>query len=623
MSELFGYAGKILRVDLSTGGISTESLDEATCRKYLGGTGLGAKVLYDEVPPGVEWNAPANRFIMGSGPLGATRIGGSGTFSVVTKGAMTGGATSTQANGFFGAFLRLSGFDAVVIQGAAPKWAYVYIHDGAAEIRDASKLLGKTTWETEDAIKAELGKQGHEMSVFGIGPAGENQVRFACLVGDRGHVAAHNGPGAVLGSKRLKAVAVARGQNRIPLKDGEALSAIAKNLIEGIKASPGMLDVYNWGTLQGVLGGNKAGWLPVKNYTTSAFPGDAEALNKFSAESIRTNFSPKPHPCWACQMHHAHIMTVPDGPYAGKTIEEPEYEGLSAWGPVIGNADVSSAAFLANEVDRLGMDTNESGWLIGFVMECYEKGLITKKDTEGLELKWGNAEAALQMLHKVANRQGLGNILAEGLMRGSQKLGGEAAKLAIYTQKGNTPRGHDHRANWSEMFDTCTSSTGTIEATSFVSRKLFDLPPMTDIFSPEQIVLKISKTKGTMPFEDSLGVCMFNTRTDMPVLVEAVKAATGWDFTFQEAMGVGRRAVNLLRAFNMRHGLTAEEDAPSTRYSSTPVDGMAKGKSIAEVFPQMRAKYYEAMGWDKETGRPLPQTLKDLGLENVAKDLWG
>jgi len=623
MAEIFGYAGKILRVDLSSGKISSEALDEATCRNYLGGTGLGAKILYDEVPPGVNWDSPANRLIMASGPLGGTRIGGSGTFSVVTKGAQTHGATSTQANGFFGAFLRLSGFDALVIQGAAPKWSYLYIHDGTAELRDASKLGGKDTWETEDAIKAELGKKEHEMSVFGIGPAGENLVKFASIVGDRGHVAAHNGPGAVLGFKKLKAVAVARGQNRIPLKDGEKLSALAKQWIDNIKANPGMLDVYNWGTLQGVVGGSKAGWLPIKNYTTNIFPGDAAALSKFSAENIRATFSPKPHPCWACQMHHCHIMTVPDGQYAGQTIEEPEYEGFSAWGPVIGNTDVSSAAVLANEVDRLGIDTNESGWLIGFVMECYEKGLLTKKDTDGLEMNWGNAEAARQMLHKVANRQGLGNILADGLMRASQKLGGEAAKLAIYTKKGNSPRGHDHRSNWSEMFDTCTSNTGTIESTSFVSRKLFDMPAMTDQFSPEQIVMKVGKTKGTMPFEDSLGVCMFNSRTDMPAIIEAINAATGWNFTFQDAMGVGRRAVNLMRAFNIRHGLTAENDAPSPRYSSTPVDGMAKGKSIAEVFPEMRAKYHEMMGWDKTTGKPLPETLKGLGLDKVAKDLWG
>ncbi len=219
MEHLYGYTGKILRVNLSQRQTSIEDEDPAVLRKYLGGMGLAAKILYEEVPPGVQWSDPENRIIFGSGPLGGTRVMGSATFNVTTKGPMNEGPVATQANGYFGAFLRMSGFDAIIIQGKADNLCYLYIHDGQAEIRDGSRLTGKDTWETEDLIKDELGFAAQAMSVIGIGPAGENLVRFAAVVGDRGHVAGHGGPGAVMGSKNLKAIAVARGKGKIPVYD--------------------------------------------------------------------------------------------------------------------------------------------------------------------------------------------------------------------------------------------------------------------------------------------------------------------------------------------------------------------------------------------------------------------
>ena len=215
----YGYAGSVLKVNLTDSSIGQEKLDEATLRRYLGGTGLGAKYLYEGLPQVVQWSDPDNVMVWATGPMGGTSVPGSGTFSVVTVGALTNGATSTQANGFFGAYLKFSGFDAIVIEGASPKWVYLYIHDGTAELVDAEHLLGKDTWETEDAIKADLELSERGASVFGIGPAGENLVRFAAIVGDRGHVAAHNGTGAVMGSKKLKAIVAARGKSAVPVKD--------------------------------------------------------------------------------------------------------------------------------------------------------------------------------------------------------------------------------------------------------------------------------------------------------------------------------------------------------------------------------------------------------------------
>lgn len=624
MAPMHGYMGKLLRVDLTNEKITEEHWDEATLRKYPGGTALGAKVLYEEVPPGAAWNDPRNRFIVAAGPLSGTRIGGSGTISVVTKGPMTNGATSTQANGFFGAYLRFSGYDGVIIEGAAKRWLYLYIHDNTAELRDASHLLGKDTWETDDLIKKELGLKERGMSVFGIGPAGENLVRFAALCGDKGHAAGHNGSGAVLGSKRLKAICVARGRARVPVKNGARVSEVSNQLREALKTNPDHLRTSNYGTLDGVYRSAKGGWLPIKNYTTndaSSVMTD-EQLAKFTGPYIRENFQPKANPCWACQLHHCHMMRVPDGPFKGELIEEPEYEGLAALGPVTGQPSVSNAAYLATLVDKLGMDMNETGWVIGLTMECYERGLINREDTDGLEMTWGNAQATKTLLERIARREGFGNLLAEGARRAAAGISG-AQELSVSTIKGSSPRGHDHRSLWFELFDTTVSSTGTIEAHRQSNRKFFDLPEKWNPFSPKDVVDSVSKTKGIMQFEDSLVTCRFNTQCNMPLLLEAVNAATGWDMTFDEAMAVGRRAVNLLKAFNLRHGLGPEADRPSPRYSSAPVDGVAKGVSIAPVWNDMLHQYYEQMGWDRETGRPLPETLKGLGLESVTQDIWG
>ena len=259
-----GYMGEVLRIDLTTGLVTKNALDEANLKKYIGGTGLGLMYLYNEVPPGVEWSDPENRLALMSGPLGGT-IGGTGLYSVITKGAMTNGGASSQASGFWGAFIKSSGFDGLVVQGASKKWIYIYIHDGTAEIRDASYLLGKNTWETQEAIEKELGKSRRQLSVTSIGPAGENLVRFAYLMGDRGHVASHNGVGAVMGSKKLKAVAVERGKQKVTVKNREKLNQLHKELMEKMKAHP--LKMWD-GTQVTLITLGGLGILPIKNYSS-------------------------------------------------------------------------------------------------------------------------------------------------------------------------------------------------------------------------------------------------------------------------------------------------------------------------------------------------------------------
>ncbi|MFC1986874.1 aldehyde ferredoxin oxidoreductase family protein [Chloroflexota bacterium] len=628
MSKLYGYAGKLLRVDLTNEKITDEELNEETARKYLGGTGLGVKYLYDEVPAGVEWSDEGNRLILASGPLGGTKIAGTGTITVVTKGALTNGAVASQANGFFGAFLKFAGYDGIVIQGKAKRWVYLHIQDDKAELRDASHLVGKDTWETNDLVRNELGKDKRKMSVASIGVAGENLVKFACILIDNGHVASHNGVGAVMGSKNLKAIAVARGNTRTALSDKEGISAIAKQIHEDTLNTPGRAQGYNWGTTtllyNSVTSGD--GTAPVKNYSTNVFDIEPDKLEKFGGPYIRSHFEPVPNPCWACQSHHCHMITITEGPYAGMVIEEPEYEQFAAWGPVIGQTDVAAAMMLSHENDCLGMDTNEAGWMIGLVMECYEKGVLSREDCDGLEMTWGNVEATKEMLRRIATRQGFGDVLAEGVMRAAQRIGGEAPNFAIHTMKGNTPRAHDHRTKWPTLLDTVLSDMSTDEG-FFVLRPA-DLgtslaPNLKVNNSPEDAPVWNAYFKGGSDFEDSLGVCRFCTRGDVKTLAQAISAATGWNFPTEETMEAGKRMVNLMRAFNIRHGHTAEMDAPSPRYGSAPPDGPSKGFTIMDHWDEMRSKYYELMGWDKETGKPLPETLKRFGLEYAIPELWG
>lgn len=621
--SIYGYAGKMLRVDLTKGSITSETLDEATLRKYVGGTSLGAKFLYDEVPPGTQWSAPENRLFFGSGPLGGTRIGGSGSIAVVTTGALTNGCAFTQANGFFGAYLRFCGFDAIVIQGASPDWVYLYIHDGTAELRDASHLVGRNTFELDHLVKQELGKEGRKTSIASIGPAGENLVRFACICADMGHMAAHNGVGAVMGSKKLKAIAIDRGQSVVPLKDKPALSRLAKEILANTLAQKFYNTVAREGTLFGVISGTKAGFIPVKNYTTSIHAIDPDKLNTYSSPNIRLKFKAKPSPCWTCSSKHCHTMEIPEGKYAGRIVEEPEYEGLATFTSLVGIDDVTTTVVLTSEVDRLGMDINEAGWVIAWLMECYEKRILTRKDTDGIEMTWGNGEAIMAMLNKIAHRDGFGSVLAEGVMRAAKHVGGEAVKLAVYTQKGNTPRGHDHRVErWLELFDTCVSNTGTLETQFNAPFKLLGLSETFDTLNPEVVSTVEAKIKGAMIFEDSVGTCRFQTATALDLLCQAVNAATGWSMDVHQAMIVGRRAVNLARVFNLRHGIGAELDAPSMRYGSTPLDGVAAGRGIMPHWDKMLRNYYNLMGWD-EKGRPLAETLKSLGLESIVPALWG
>ena len=621
MAKLGGYMGKILRVDLTREQITEERLPEATLRKYLGGTGLGVKIMYDEVPAGVEWSDPANRMIWTAGVLAGTRAPGSGQHAVTTKGPLTNLFVASHANGFFGARLKFAGYDAVIVQGAAKRWVYLYIHDGVAELRDATHLLGKDTWETQELLPKEVGER--QASVSCIGPAGENMVRYACICNDRGHVASTNGCGAVMGSKKLKAIVV-HGKAAVPIHDKAKFSALIKEWWKQDDDTIWGMLIPTMGTSGQLTASASMGMAPVKNLTEYDWPEQ----DQFNGDALRDYYNGKPLPCYACRWGHCHQIELKSGPHKGEMVEEAEYEGTQAFSCQIGNNDVDVMEWLNHVNDGLGMDLKEQAWVLGMAMECYNKGLITKKDTDGVDLTWGNVEGVEAMMNKIARRDGFGDVLAEGVMRAAFKIGGDAPKFAVYTHKGNGPHVMDPRALWSISFGMAISDMGSGYASDMGDQgDLMDALGDINVLDPDNAFSAdiVPKAQAIMArrghFIDCLGICMFVSGVPWQTVADAVSAATGWDLTWREAADVGDRVLHLMRAFNIRHGETREHNLVSPRILEPPLDGPAKGISVGEKWDQMVDTYYEYRGWDKE-GRPLPETLRRVGLEDVARELW-
>ena len=618
------YAGRLLRVDLTKRQCRAEPWGPYDMRDTLGGAGLGAMILYRETATkggkgNAAWDHLDNRLVLATGPLAGLPVWGTGALTVVTIGAQTNGPTSTQANGFFGTNLKYSGYDAIVIQGQAKDWVYLYINDDAVELRDARDLVGKDTWETQDALTAALGLSGHQLSVYSIGVAGEKLVRFAAIQGDYGHVASKNGCGAVMGKKKLKAVAIVRGTNGLKAADPRGVLQAADDIAYDLKTDPSAKSLYEWGTLPGVVNLGKMGVLPIKNYTTNV-PYDE--FTNWEAPKLREGFDHRGHQCNACGMHHCHMQVIRGGRHKGAVVDEPEYEGWSGCGWTIGATDKEGVSWLNTQVDRACVDVNEFGWVCGWVMECQERGWITKEQL-GFRLAWGDIEGANRLLQMIARREGLGDVLAEGCKGAAERLGGPAGEAAIYTMQGSAPRGHDHRGRWEEMLDTCTGSTGTLESGVPVHVTELGLPARINPFNGEEVAMMVAGIRGRRHFEDSLGICIFTGRTRLENLCRALGAATGWHYSVDEAMRLGRRTAAIFRAVRLRCGIGTDRERPSVRYGSTPTDGPAKGQAVGAQWERMVDAWYAKVGYDRKTGKPLTKTLRGLGLDWLARDLWG
>jgi aldehyde:ferredoxin oxidoreductase len=616
----FSYAGNILRVDLSSDLISKEEFKEEDRRKWIGGAGLGAKILWEEVPSHVNWDDPENRLIFATGPLAGLPVWGTGGLTVVTRGAMTNGSTNTQANGFFGANIKYCGYDAVIFQGQSKDWVYLHIHEDGVDIKSAEDLLGKDTWETQETLEKKLNLNGHNLSVYSIGPAGENLIRFAAIQGDYGHVASKNGCGAVMGKKKIKAVVIERGKKGIKVAFPQALFACSDEMAHSLQNDPSTKSLYEYGTLGGVRNMVGMGALPIKNYTTNVWP-DAVDTDIWEAKGLREGFDHRGHQCNSCGMKHCHMQIISSGPYKGQVVDEPEYEGWSGAGWAIGATDPQEVTWLNTQLDRACVDVNEFGWLCGWVMECQEKGFISEEEL-GFRIEWGDVSGAARLLEMISKREGFGELLAEGVKRASEKIGGEAADCAIYTMAGNSPRGHDHRSRWEELLDTCTGSGGTMDTAPPVFPTEHGLPASIRPQDPKAVSKQVGGLRGRRHFEDSLGACVFTTRVPLEMLCRSLESATGWDIRIDEAMLAGRRTAALMRAFNLRCGIGPELEKPSKRYGSTPIDGPISGVSIMDNWDEMLDIWYETVGYDRKTGRPTPDTLKSLELEEIVEAVW-
>lgn len=607
-----GYCFKIARVNLSKKSVEVESLAPDLLAQWMGGVGLGAYFLFKEVPPSSSPFSEENKVFLFTGPLSGTKFPGSGTFCCVTKSPMTGFSGSSQANGFFAAYLKMAGFDGLIIEGTSSEPVYLVVADDGVEIRSAAPYWGKGTFETEKQILEDHQIAANKGSVYSIGPAGENLVRYAALVGDKGHVAGHNGIGAVLGAKKLKAILAVKGNtkiNPVAADKFDGFAAIAKDKARGYMKGA----LKSHGTAGLVLPAYRLGELPIKNLQTNT----AEGVENIDGTYFREHFEHRPKTCYMCPIAHNAWIKIKDGPYAGLEAEEPEYENISTMGSNLGIMNAEALIYLSYIADDLGVNITEAGWVMSWLMECSERKLLGPYQGE-VELSWGDVKGVEDFLNRIAYRKGgIGNLLAEGVLRASRTVGGEAAAASVCTQKGGSPRGHDHRARWTEMIDTCVSNTGTIEAT-FGRRFPAALgEPFGDYFDAEEVTRKIASINGWRQFEDAIGTCRFCTGDAPEETVKAISALTGLEIDIHAATRIGRRIVTLLRIYNCRAGLTRDMDHPSARYASTPVDGPAQGKAILPHWEEILDIYYRNMGWDGISGVPTEETIREMGIADL------
>ncbi len=615
-----GYTGKILRVDLSDRNIITEEPDDKFYRRYFGGTALIGYYLLKELEPGIDPLGPDNKLIFSSGVITGIPTAGSGRNGVGAKSPLTGGWGDAQAGGFWGAELKRAGWDAIIVEGKAAKPVYLWISDDKVEIRDASHLWGKATAEVQKQIQDELGDK--RIRVSQIGPAGEKLVRLAAIANDINRYYGRCGLGAVMGSKMLKAIAV-RGRKALPLADPEKIKEIAKWL-SGILERMKTFTAY--GTSEIMAAQNTMGLLPTRNFQEGQFDGFDDITGQTMAETIlidRDN-------CYACPINCKRVVKVGPPYNVNPMYGGPEYETIASLGSLCGINDLKAIAQGNQTCNALGLDTIGVGTTIAFAMECYENGLLTKEDTGGLELKFGNAEAMMKMVEMIGRREGLGDLLAEGAKRAAEKIGRGAAQYAMHIKGQELPM-HDPRGKVGLGIGYATSPTGAdhmhnIHDTMFVAPNALmrnlgiqEGLPATEL-SPAKVRLFDYLVNWTH-FVNSALLCAF-LPYDPSQVNDLVQGATGWDTSVWELMKVGERALALTRIFNAREGFTAKDDYLPERLYKGVGSGPLKGKGIDKAAMQEAIQtYYKMAGWDPERAVPTPEKLQELDLGWAVEEL--
>jgi aldehyde:ferredoxin oxidoreductase len=618
-----GYTGKILRVNLSNKNISVEKPDEKFYRQYFGGTALIAYYLLKELRPGVDPLGPDNKLIFSAGVITGIPCACSGRSGVGSKSPLTGGWGDSQAGGFWPAELKRAGWDAIIIEGVSESPVYLWINGDKVEIQDASHFWGKATYEVEKQIQNELGDK--RIRVAQIGPAGEKLVRIAAIANDINHYYGRNGHGAVMGSKKLKAIAV-RGHKALSLADPEKIREMAKWIAENKALYQGLTD---YGTGAGLSLFHSQGILPTRNFQEGQFE-DHEAIS--GVTMAQTILSGRDN-CYACPIDCKRRVKV-ESPYnVDPVYGGPEYETLAALGSLCGVGNLKAIAKGNQLCNALGLDTIATGVNIAFAMECFEKGILTREDTGGIELKFGNAEAMLTMIEMIAKREGLGDTLAEGVKRAAEKIGRGATEFAMQIKGQEIPM-HEPRGKVGLGLGYAVSPTGADHMHNIHDHMFAVEGPFLETWKAVGInkalsPFDLSPAKVRMfnyyvnwrHFQNCAVICMFAPLNPSQT-VEIVNGATGWNTTVFELMKVGERALALARAFNAREGYTTKDDVIPNRFYKSFSSGPLKGKKIGKKNMQQAIKtYYDMAGWDSKRAVPITGKLHELDLSWVVDEL--
>lgn len=610
---MFGWMGTILRVDLSTGKIEKEPLDKELACRYIGGRGINVRILYDEVAAGTGGLSPENVLIFGTGPLTGTPLP-AGRLHITGMSPQTNILGDSNAGSHFSSELKFAGYDHIIFKGKADKPVYLWIDDDRVELRDAEHLWGKLTDETQETIKAELGDPDVEIAC--IGPAGEKLVLLAAVIVGADGVCGKCGLAAVMGAKNLKAVAV-RGTKGIKVAEPQALRNRALDLMQRAMRNPNYARLSTQGTKQFFASRNASGSLALRNGQES---GQFWGCDQIRAETMRDRYVVKDKGCFGCANHCRDWFQIKEGPYAGLVGVGVEVSALEAWGSLLDNGyapSIYKAFILCNQY---GLEEIECGQLVALATEWYQMGLVTRADTEGIELGWGNYEGALAMIPKIANRQGIGDLLAEDAVRAAQKLG-RGAEKCLTQSKGALKTNVDIRSSPVYAFAHAVSTRGADHL-----RGSLPAPVPPGVY--EGVARQVVANTTACTLADSLQLCKFSTPfmgmdISVAVMADIFSLTTGVQVDEAGMREIADRIGTLERAFIVREGITRKDDFLVGRYMDEPVhggplDGLAFDR---QKWNDQLDEYYSLLGWEKENGVPTRKTLTRLGMEGVADDL--
>jgi len=620
-----GVTGKLLHIDLTTRQTRTEELPEAVMRKFLGGGALASYLLLRDMPPGVDPLGPDNVLVLATSVINGLSLSGTNRYTAAAKSPLTGGYGESEAGGWWGPELRAAGWDGLVIRGKAASPVYLWIKDDKVEFRDASRYWGQLSGEVQDGIEQELGDK--RVRVLQTGVSGERGVRFAAIVNQLKHFHGRSGLGAVMGAKNLKAVVV-RGSKPPVAGDKEK----AKSQLVWFKEHYDRATdrFHQVGSSGGVLALEASGILPTRNFRDGSF----EHAKAISGQTMRDTILVNRGTCYACAVACKREVEVKELGVTPK-YGGPEYETLAASGSLCGVGDLKALALINQLYAQYVLDSISTGAAIAFAMECYEHGIITKEMTGGLELTWGNADAVIQLTHMIGKREGIGELLGEGVKRAAAKLGKGAERFALHVKGQELPM-HDPRGKKGLSLAYALSPTGAdhMEAPHDPLYAGFHpqghplgvlglIEPLDPLVLDSKKVRAFFETQKVWSAYNSVGMCDFVgaplNGLELQPMVDYINAVTGWNMSIYEVMKVGERNNTLAREFNCREGFTPEDDVLPQRLHEGIGNGALKGQFIdPDQFFAARRTYYEMAGWDPNTGRPTDSKLAELGVEGAA-----